>query len=82
MMPRPRITDPAHQHPLLRIHEANIPASGRSMVAVKAGDWIKLDYRDSGAPSGPTLPTWIRWIPEVEGTTVEVRVSMHMSDGH
>ncbi|MBN1677812.1 MAG: right-handed parallel beta-helix repeat-containing protein [Candidatus Thermoplasmatota archaeon] len=51
-------------------------------VGVKAGDWIKLDYEISDAPSGTTLPTWIKVeFLDVEGTSVEVRVTMHMSDG-
>jgi parallel beta-helix repeat protein len=51
-------------------------------VGVMAGDWIKLDYTITGAPSGALLPQWIKIeFPSVEGTTANLRVTMHMSDG-
>jgi len=51
-------------------------------IAVKAGDWIRLDYTISGAPSGTPFPQWIKIeFLSVEGTTANIRVTMHMSDG-
>jgi parallel beta-helix repeat protein len=51
-------------------------------VGIKAGDWIKLDYEISGAPSGTPLPTWMKVeFLSVEGTNVTIRMTMHMSDG-
>ena len=51
-------------------------------VGVKAGDWVKLDYSISGAPSGTNLPQWIKLeFLSVEGTSANVRVTIHMTDG-
>jgi hypothetical protein len=51
-------------------------------VVVKAGDWIKYDYTISGVPSGTNLPRWIKLeFLSVEGTSANVRVTMHMADG-
>jgi len=51
-------------------------------IGVKTGDWIKLDYTIAGAPSGTALPQWIKIeFLSVEGTTANVRATMHMSDG-
>jgi len=51
-------------------------------VGVKAGDWIKVDYTITGAPSGTPLPQWLKVeFLSVEGTNATVRVTMHMSDG-
>jgi len=58
-----------------------IPA-GSAAIGVKAGDWIKHKYTISGAPSGTTLPEWIKIeFLSVAGTTANIRVTMHMSDG-
>jgi len=51
-------------------------------VGVEAGNWIKIDYEISGAPSGTPLPLWLKVeFLSVEGTSATVRVTMHMSDG-
>jgi parallel beta-helix repeat protein len=51
-------------------------------VGVEAGNWIKLGYTITGAPSGTPLPQWIKIeFLSVEGTSATVRVTMHMSDG-
>jgi len=51
-------------------------------VGVKAGDWIKYDYTITDAPPGTPIPTWLKVeILSVEGTTVTVRLTMHMSNG-
>jgi len=51
-------------------------------VGVKTGDWIKVDYTITGAPSGTPLPQWLKVeFLSVEGTNATVRVTMHMSDG-
>ena len=58
------------------------PTPDELQVGVKAGDWIRLDYEISGAPSGTPLPTWMKVeFLSVEGTTATVRITMHMSDG-
>ena len=58
------------------------PPAPQPKVGVKAGDWIKIDYTISGAPSGTPLPQWIKIeFLNVEGTTANIRVTMHMSDG-
>ena len=59
-----------------------LSSTGVVQVGVKSGDWIRLDYKISGAPSGTPLPTWIKLeFLSVEGTSATVRVTMHMSDG-
>jgi len=51
-------------------------------VGVETGDWIKYDYAAVGVPPGTPLPTWLKVeFLSVEGTTADVRVTMHMSDG-
>jgi parallel beta-helix repeat protein len=51
-------------------------------VGVKAGDWIKVNYTITGAPSGTPLPQWLTVeFLNVDGTTATVKVTMHMSDG-
>jgi hypothetical protein len=53
-----------------------------AQVGVKTGDWVKIDYSVSGAPSGTPLPQWLKVeFLSVEGTNATVRVTMHMSDG-
>ncbi|MGD0496632.1 MAG: hypothetical protein ABSB28_11460 [Candidatus Bathyarchaeia archaeon] len=53
-----------------------------AQVGVKTGDWIKVDYTVTGAPSGTQLPQWLKVeFLSVEGTNASVRVTMHMSDG-
>ena len=51
-------------------------------MGVKAGDWIKYDYTISGWPAGELYPEWMKLeFLSVEGTTANVRATMHMSDG-
>jgi hypothetical protein len=51
-------------------------------VGVKAGDWIKAEYKISGWPAGEQYPEWLRLeFLSVEGTTANVRATMRMSDG-
>jgi len=58
------------------------PPPPKVKVGVKTGDWVRLDYTITGAPSGTLLPEWIKIeFLSVEGTTANVRVTMHMSDG-
>jgi hypothetical protein len=58
------------------------PAPPPPEAGVKAGDWIKVDYTITGAPSGTPLPQWLKVeFLTVEGTNATVRVTMHMSDG-
>ena len=59
-----------------------VAVSSGVQVGVKTGDWIKYDCTVSGAPSGTSLPTWMKVeFLSVEGTNVTVRVTEHMSDG-
>jgi parallel beta-helix repeat protein len=51
-------------------------------MGVKAGDWIKVDYTVTGAPSGTPLPKWLKVeFLSVAETTANVRVTMSMSNG-
>jgi len=51
-------------------------------VGVKAGDWIKVGYKITGWPAGEPYPEWLKLeFLSVEGTSANVRVTMHMSDG-
>ena len=59
-----------------------VPPTTEVQVGVKAGDWIKVDYTITGAPSGTPLPQWLKVeFLSVEGTNATARVTMHMSDG-
>jgi parallel beta-helix repeat protein len=52
------------------------------LVGVKAGDWIKYEYTYTNASSGTPLPQWLKVeFLSVEGTTVNVRLTMRMSNG-
>jgi parallel beta-helix repeat protein len=66
-----------------RVEVAESPQdSGEVEVGVRAGDWIRLDYRISNAPYGISLPSWIMVeFLSVEGTNATVRMTMHMTDG-
>ena len=53
-----------------------------AQVGVKAGDWIKIDYTITGAPSGTLNQTWIKVeFLNVEGTNADIRVTTLMFDG-
>lgn len=56
-------------------------AKAEYQVGVQVGDWIKYDYTVTGVPLGTPIPTWMKVeILSVEGTTVSVRLTMHMSN--
>ena len=51
-------------------------------VGIKAGDWIKVEYRITGWPAGEPYPEWLKLeFLSVGGTSATVRVTMRMSDG-
>jgi len=53
-----------------------------TQVGVKTGDWIRYDYTVSGAPSGTPLPQWFKVeFLNVEGTTANIRMTMHYAGG-
>jgi len=53
-----------------------------NFMGIKAGDWIKVEYKISGWPAGQPCPEWLKLeFLSVEGTIATVRVTMHMSDG-
>jgi hypothetical protein len=59
-----------------------LPPSPEVQVGVKAGDWIKVEYKITGWPGGQSEPEWLKLeFLSVEGTTANVQVTMHMSDG-
>jgi hypothetical protein len=60
----------------------SVPPSQEVQVGVKAGDWIKVEYKITGWPSNQTYPEWFELeFLSVEGTTANVQATMHMSDG-
>ena len=60
---------------------SSIP-SGTVSVGVKAGDYVKIEYSITGAPTGSVLPVWLRLdVLGVQGSFVSLKVTMHMSDG-
>jgi parallel beta-helix repeat protein len=68
--------DNIDNYPLMTPYIANAP------VGVKAGDWIKYDYTFTGWPTGTPYPEWLKVeFLSVEGTSLMVRVTMHISDG-
>jgi len=51
-------------------------------VGIKVGDWIKLEYTFVGWPSDQSYPEWLKLeFTGIEGTTVTVRFTQHLSDG-
>jgi hypothetical protein len=51
-------------------------------VGVKAGDWIKIEYKITGLPAGQPYPEWVKFeFLSVEGTIVNVQATLHISDG-
>ena len=51
-------------------------------AGIKAGDWIKFEYMIIGWPAGQPCPEWLELeFLSIEGTSADVRVTMHMSDG-
>jgi hypothetical protein len=61
---------------------AKFVSSDADNVSIQAGDWIKVEYKISGWPAGQPYPEWLKLeFLSVEGTSVDVGVTMHMSDG-
>lgn len=51
-------------------------------VGIKAGDWIKLEYKITGWPAGQPYPEWLRLaFLSVEGTSINTIATLHLSDG-
>jgi hypothetical protein len=51
-------------------------------VGIKAGDWIKLEYTIAGWPAGQPYPEWLKLeFLSVEGTRINTRATLHLSDG-
>jgi len=80
----PYVIDANNQdrYPLMSPWGVAVSVPSGVQVNVKAGDWMKLDYAITGAPTGTPLPQWIKIeFLSVEGATANIRVTMHMSDG-
>jgi hypothetical protein len=61
---------------------ANFAAAQAIDVGIKAGEWIKFEYRASGVPTGQSYPEWLKLdVLNVEGTRAVIRVTMPMPDG-
>jgi hypothetical protein len=61
---------------------ANFVSVEAGDAGIKAGDWIKFDYKITGWPAGQPYPEWLKLeFLSVEGTTANVQVTMHISDG-
>ena len=59
-----------------------MPPSQEGQVGIKTGDWIKFEYKINGWPAGQPYPEWLKLeFLSVEGTSANVRVTMHISDG-
>ena len=51
-------------------------------VGIEAGDWIKLAYTITGWPAGQPYPEWLKLeFLSVEGTSINTRATLHLSDG-
>jgi hypothetical protein len=56
--------------------------SQEGQVGIKAGDWIKVEYKITGWPAGQPYPEWLKFeFLSAEGTIVNVQATLHMSDG-
>jgi hypothetical protein len=61
---------------------ANFVAVPTGNVGVKAGDWIKIEYKTSGWPAGQPYPEWLKLeFLSVEGTSANTGATLHLSDG-
>jgi len=61
---------------------ANFVGVEAGHVGIKAGDWVKLEYKFTGWPAGQTYPEWLKLeFLSVEGTIATVRYTQHVSDG-
>jgi len=63
----------------------NLPLSVPSQevqVGIKAGDWIKIEYKITGWPALVADPEWLKLeFLSIENTSATVQVTMHLSDG-
>jgi hypothetical protein len=58
------------------------PPSQEGQGGIKAGDWIKIGYNITGWPADQPCAEWLKLeFLSVEGTSANVRVTMHISDG-
>jgi hypothetical protein len=61
---------------------ANFAAAQAIDMGIKAGEWIKFEYRAIGVPAGQSYPEWLKLdFLSVEGTRAIIRVTMPMPDG-
>jgi hypothetical protein len=61
---------------------ANFVGVEAGNVGIKAGDWIKVEYKITGWPAGQPYLEWLKLeFLSVEGTSANTRATMHMSDG-
>ncbi|MCJ7669860.1 MAG: hypothetical protein MUO61_05020, partial [Dehalococcoidia bacterium] len=61
---------------------ANFVSVEAGNVGIKTGDWIKIEYKITGLPAGQSYPEWLKLeFLSVEGTSANVRVTLHWSDG-
>jgi hypothetical protein len=61
---------------------ANFVSVTAGNVGIKAGDWIKVEYKITGWPAGQPYPDWLKFeFLSAEGTIVNVQATLHMSDG-
>jgi hypothetical protein len=61
---------------------ANFAAAQAIDIGIKAGEWIKFEYRASGLPAGQSYPEWLKLdVLSVQGTRAVIRVTMPMPDG-
>ncbi|MEM3770059.1 MAG: hypothetical protein QXG76_02590 [Candidatus Bathyarchaeia archaeon] len=56
-------------------------AYAEAQVGVKVGDWVKYELEVSGTTPPSDMPQWVKAeCASVTGTTVTLRMTMHMSD--
>jgi hypothetical protein len=69
--------------PGVEVTKWNLPqATPYIEVGVKAGDWIKIEYTITGWPAEEPYPEWLKLeFLSIEGTTANVLVTVHISDG-
>jgi hypothetical protein len=58
------------------------PPSQEGQGDIKAGDWIKIGYNITGWPADQPFAEWLKVeFLSVNGTSANVRVTLHISDG-
>ena len=61
---------------------ANFEEAEAGGVGIKAGDWITYTYNITGWPAGQPYAEWLKLeFLSINGTTANVRVTVHISDG-